>query len=871
MKFRLDCQDYPPPASSHWRSVDLWIGLGLILMMGFGTMAHAVEIGPGTTITVDRSNWETLLPDDIIFSGGTLSVDSTAAFTITRNAAFTANTSSIINSSTGSNNTYMSGAFSGSGTVTKTGGQQLHLSGNNSAYTGTLNHSNNWINFLNSNATFSSGTVHFNGGTGFVLTPSASSNVFAFGMITSGTGTPEIRATSGSVNPATLQVGGTNASGTFTGKMLNQGDSVLSVTKVGTGTWILTGANTYTGATTISGGTLQLGNGGSTGTLAGMLYVDGAYSGTPTAITVEAGAKLAFNQTSTLRTHNTITFNDGTLAITRGQVNLGGTIAGTKLTKTGTGTAYFQGGTAHNNATVTVEEIVVNEGILANKATMTADTTSITVNKGGTFQLGSPTFSTTGSVNASTAITIHTGGTFSVFGGTITNAITFDGGNITSNTGSATFSGALTGTGLVKIGTGTVTLTQNYAGTVGVSAGTLVSTAAITGNITVNDTSSVLRLGTGGSTGSLGTSNTITLSDGGTFGLNHATGNNYNLANNITISNGGTIANYGAKNLVLQGTVSGDNLTLSNEGNGILFLQDVASDRVSDFTGLTGTLTIAKGLVINKNNAVGNATNPLSVVVKDGATLQMGNTLNSSVSKIYGTIAVESGANLTLGYAPSGTTATYANDISGSGSISAASGTTELTGDNSDFTGTVTVNQGLRLLATGNNTLGNSTVTLRNNSTLEVTGDQNLKSLTLGENSDLTLKSGTVSVTDTFTSATGSDLYFTISELHSALLALNGSATFEDSIIYLDTEETLDSLKIYEFLQTDLLEGLTFLLSDSLMEQGMVVRYLGNGYAVVNPATVPEPATWLLFLLAGLGIGWRRIFSSSQSRISTKC
>jgi autotransporter-associated beta strand protein len=40
-----------------------------------------------------------------------------------------------------------------------------------------------------------------------------------------------------------------------------------SVTKVGTGTWTLSGDNTYTGTTTISGGTLQIGDGGNSGLL----------------------------------------------------------------------------------------------------------------------------------------------------------------------------------------------------------------------------------------------------------------------------------------------------------------------------------------------------------------------------------------------------------------------------------------------------------------------------------------------------------------------------------------------------------------------------------------------------------------------------
>ena len=63
----------------------------------------------------------------------------------------------------------------------------------------------------------------------------------------------------GSTN-ATLTVGNDNTNTTF-GGTLKDGNSPLGLTKVGTGTLTLTGANTYTAGTTISGGTLQLGNG----------------------------------------------------------------------------------------------------------------------------------------------------------------------------------------------------------------------------------------------------------------------------------------------------------------------------------------------------------------------------------------------------------------------------------------------------------------------------------------------------------------------------------------------------------------------------------------------------------------------------------
>ena len=49
-----------------------------------------------------------------------------------------------------------------------------------------------------------------------------------------------------------------------------------TLTQVGTGTTTLTGANTYTGGTTISAGTLQVGNGGTTGSVAGNVIDNGA-------------------------------------------------------------------------------------------------------------------------------------------------------------------------------------------------------------------------------------------------------------------------------------------------------------------------------------------------------------------------------------------------------------------------------------------------------------------------------------------------------------------------------------------------------------------------------------------------------------------
>jgi autotransporter-associated beta strand protein len=153
------------------------------------------------------------------------------------------------------------------------------------------------------NLVLDGGTLQYTGAggstdRGFTLTPNGGT------LDASGTGPLTFAATgaiafTGTNTPQTLTLTGTNAGANLLAAPLaDNGTGATALTKTGSGTWVLTGANTYTGPTAVTGGTLAVN--GSLGTGAVTVGTGATNSGTLTgtgtvggAITVAPGGTLA--------------------------------------------------------------------------------------------------------------------------------------------------------------------------------------------------------------------------------------------------------------------------------------------------------------------------------------------------------------------------------------------------------------------------------------------------------------------------------------------------------------------------------------------------------------------------------------------------
>ena len=626
-------------------------GVGTVNLNGGTILAPSIVKGSGDTATLN-------------FNGGTLKATGNATNLISglNTAALLAGGGTIDD---GGFTVTMAQVLSGTGNFTKTGAGTLTLSGNSTytggtvvnagtlALTGTLANNTNASITANNGGTFSIARDNFMGGhQATVLSPI---NINAGGQVTGGTFLNTIGALN--LNGGTLTSSGGNsfwgnlafvlkgavtASGDVTstiggsGAMMLGGDTVNSITfsvangsadtdllvsavldngataswptrqasslvKTGDGKMVLAANNTYSGTTTISGGVLQVGNGGTTGSLG---------SGNVT--------------------------NNATLAVSRNNAyTLGNTISGTgSLVQAGTGTTTLSGNNSFSGGTF------VNAGVLqANtEAQLGASNGAITLNGGQLMNNNSDL-----SLNAARTVTLGPSGGFFEAGWnrtiTVAGRIGGTGGvGVVWNAGTLILSGSNSYAGATTIGTTGNGFYNNAAATPTLrlgNANALPSTSLLVFGTNAQNNTATLDLNgfaatVGGLSGSgnaritSGVGGAVTLTTAPTNGTATFAGIIGNGSGTVSLvkSGSGTQTLTGVNTFTGGTTVSGGTLALSNNNANVLSgavtvnagatLRAVGMNIISDTSALTlngGTYAMgSNGDYIGSLTMNGNAT-----------------------------------------------------------------------------------------------------------------------------------------------------------------------------------------------------------------------------------------------------------------------
>ena len=234
---------------SKWGSNPLTMSGANTYSGGTTNYSGSIVLGASSTGSGNSVTSGPLGTGKVTLSGGTLQMN---AQTLGNNLFVSASTTTIVDNS--GNNGTLGGNVTGSGTITiqNSSGTGLSdiLNGDWSGFTGTLNYNvaNGSVFNIFLPTSFNLAQATFN--TGGPGTPPGNWSSIRAG------GTNLLGALSGTKGyldfGGVLVIGSLNTNTTFGGAII---DSV-GITKVGTGTLTLTGANTYTGNTTVSNGTL---------------------------------------------------------------------------------------------------------------------------------------------------------------------------------------------------------------------------------------------------------------------------------------------------------------------------------------------------------------------------------------------------------------------------------------------------------------------------------------------------------------------------------------------------------------------------------------------------------------------------------------
>ena len=452
---------------------------------------------------------------------------------------------------------------------------------------------------------------------------------------------------------------------TFSGGALT---GATGLTKSNAGTLILTNTNTNTGATSVTGGVLDVGNGGTTGSLG---------SG---AISVASGAEIVFNRSNAFTVSNTISgaglvTKKGAGRMTVNGNNSGGTV-NWYFTGTGNGDINFANANAvGTGSTLTLADNAVGSAFFPGSGN-TSDL-ALSIGSGANFTWNG----STGNTNTISGVMSGSGTFTKVSGETLIL------------TGASTFSGPISnsGGGTLQIGGAGVLGSGNYSGT--------ISNAA---TFTVNTTSDQTLGGviSGGGVLNKSNSGTLTLTAGNTY-----SGSTNVNSGTLAITSGGGIYRGGFNNTAVVGVGTGATLELQNwnynEGTASLGGLQNAAARIVVNGGtirMTGTTAYGRGVTVNAGGATFEAAS--------GATWSFDNTGDGNIPFVYNgdpSLAFVGDGSFVFNKAFSGTTGTLTKTGAGTLTLPAAS----------TYSGGTTVNGGTLLVTnTGGSATGTGTVTV---------------------------------------------------------------------------------------------------------------------------------------------------------------
>ena len=764
------------------------LGSGELVLAGTNTFTGGVTLNDGVlnvgTVANTGSNSNLGAGNSISFGGGTLAFTGNVG---TTNRAVTLNAGGgVVDVKNPTATLTLSGTIGGTGPMTKAGAGTLRMTGPNTA-SGALTIDAGVLAIPGGNAIGDNAGVLLGGSSAALSVESGAETI---GSLAGGAAPGALVVLAAG---STLVLGNDNSSTAFGGRIVGPGN----LTKVGTGTFTMTGENSYTGTTTVNQGILSVPAGGGIDDFAAVVLANATgvslnIGGSETIGSLAGGGStggnvsIAASRTLTVGLNGTATTYGGAIS---GAGNFAKQGAGT-LTLTGTntytgntdvlgGTLRLAGGNAiPDGSTVTISapgavdlngsaETISN---LSGNGAIALGAGTLTLRGSGTF---SGSISGSGSVTKTDAFLVTLNGN-NTYTGTTTitaGAVAISGGFALPDESAVVLPNA-SGTSLIVsdsetvgslAGVGNVTISSGMTLRVGADQTTTTYGGVISGNALVKIGAGTLTL-TGGNTftgsltieagalsvpavfanGPLGNGSLINFGGNGTPGRLIFTGTGSALTNRtISLANDGIIdITAAAATLTLSGQVTGGG-SLSKVGPGTLVLSGS-----NNFAGRVliqgGVLRTSGGTALPDDSAV-------ELIDAAGVAFDQ-----SGASETIGSLAGggSTGGNVTLG---NGTLTVGANQIdsSFSGAISGAGGLTKIgTGTltllgSSSYTGTTIVSGGtLALASPAGTTLADSGAVIVNSpGVLELLSNETLASL--GGNGAVRLTNGTLIIAGT--------------------------------------------------------------------------------------------------------------------------